>query len=180
MIRNRKHKKIDTAKMYRHFAIVTVGLTALVGVLADGEAQQAIETELAKQSEQRRLEEADKNSGSREIIRKDPHATGAAGSFGSDSAIGSASMGTATSSSRDFIRLPPGAKPGMEIWERLGLTEAEWFALPSETRKSLAGTNDPMIIGTEEERREAMKKMSEASRSRANPNPGQQPEESDY
>lgn len=170
------------AKMYRHFAIVTVGVTALVGVLADGEAQQALKDQLAERSEQRRMEEAEKDQGNREIIRKDPHATGQAGSFGSDSAIGAGGLGNglATSNSRNFIKLPPGAKPGMEIWERLGLTEQEWFALPSDVRKSLAGTNDPMIVGNEEERREAMKKMTEASRSRANPNPGQQLDESDY
>lgn len=170
MVRNKKHQKIDMAKMYRHFAVVTVAVTALVGILADGEATQAVEGHIREQAEKKRIEEADKvGSANREIIRRDQFAGGGGGSFDSGPSLSSISAGTATSDSSNFIRISPGEKSSATVWGRLGISEEEWFSLPPHVRKTLAGTNDPMIVGTEEERREAMKKASAASRSRARP-----------
>lgn len=168
MVRNAKHKPADMKAMYRHFAAVTIVATALVGVFADGEAQQAVEDKLVEKAEQNRLASADPTRQNRELIRKDPAATG--GSFGPSTApIGIAGGSGGVSSSVDFIKVATAAKGGKTVWEKLGLTREDWFKLPPDVRKSLAGTNDPMIVGTEEERREAVKKLSEASRSRARP-----------
>lgn len=171
MVRNKKHQKVDMAKMYRHFAVVTVAVTAMVGMLADGEAQQAVESQLKERAEKQRIAKADKtNATNKELIRRDPQADGGGGgSFGSANAITGYGVGSSTSDSSNFIKLPPGEKNAKTIWGRFGISEEDWFSLPPEVRRELAGTNDPMIVGTPEERREAMKKMSAASRSRARP-----------
>jgi hypothetical protein len=170
MVRNRKHQKVDMAKMYRHFAVVTVAATALIGVLADGEAQQAVEDEIKERAEQKRVQEADKvGGGSRELIRRDPYAGGGGGSFSPDSSLTGISAARGSSDSSNFIQVLPGETDNQTVWGRLGISKEDWFSLPPEVRKSLAGTNDPMIVGTAEERRAAMKKASEASRSRARP-----------
>ena len=170
MVRNKKHQKMDMAKMYRHFAVVTVAVTALVGILADGEATQAVEEHIREKSEKERIQAADKtSSANREIIRRDQFAGGGGGGFDSGPSLSSIGAGSASSDSSNFITITPGEKNSATVWGRLGISEEEWFSLPPDVRKALAGTNDPMIVGTKEERREAMKKASEASRSRARP-----------
>ncbi|WP_435417753.1 hypothetical protein WAB17_12915 [Parerythrobacter aurantius] len=170
MVRNRKHQKTDPAKLYRHFAVFTVAATALVGIMADGEATQALEDKVRAQQERTQLqEESKKYSTNREIIRRDGASGG--GSFGSSNSIAIAGVGTGIGSvdPNNFITVASVEKNGKTVWGRLGLSEEDWFKLPSEVRKSLAGTNDPMVIGTPEERRAAMKKLAAASRSRARP-----------
>ena len=168
MIRNSKHTPTNMKAMYRHFAIVTIVATALVGIFADGEAQQAVETKLAEKAHEAKLLAADKTRQNRELIRKDPAA--AQGSFGASSGpIGIAGGSGGVADSANLIKVAATAKGGKTVWEKLGLTKEDWFKLPPDVRKSLAGTNDPMIVGTEEERQAAIKKLSEASRSRARP-----------
>lgn len=170
MVRNRKHQKIDMAKMYRHFAVVTVAVTALVGLFADGEATQAVEDHMQERAERERIAKAEKErEADKQLIRRDHYAGGGGGSFDSGMALAGISAGTATSDSSNFIQLPPGEKDETTVWGRLGISREDWFSLPSDVRKALAGTNDPMIIGTAEERREAMRRASAASRSRARP-----------
>lgn len=168
MVRNRKKQKVDMAKMYRHFAVVTVALTAIIGILADGEAQQAAKSELQERAEQNKRAEANKGTGN-ELIRRDPYPGGGGGSFSPDNALTSFNAGLGTSDASNFIQLPAGDKEAKTVWGRLGISEEDWFSLPSDVRISLAGTNDPMIVGTPEERRAAIKKLSAASRSRARP-----------
>lgn len=170
MVRNRKHRKVDMAKMYRHFAVVTVAVTALVGLLADGETSQAVERQLREQAEKQRLKQAEEESGvGRELIRRDRYASGGGASFDSGMSLSSIAAGSASSNSSNFIKLPPGEKNSETVWGRFGISEEDWFSLPSDVRRTLASTDDPMIVGTEEERREAMRRLSEASRSRARP-----------
>lgn len=167
MVRSAKYKPADMKAMYRHFAVVTMVATALVGVFADGEAKQVVEVKLAERAEENRLAAADPTRQNRELIRKDPAATG--GSFGPSTGPIGIAGGGGVSSTAGMIKVATGPKGTRTVWERLGLTKEDWFKLPPDVRKSLAGTNDPMIVGTEEERREAVKKLSEASRSRARP-----------
>lgn len=46
-------------KMYRHFAVVTLLLTACIALFADGERREAIENELAAQKKQAELQQQD-------------------------------------------------------------------------------------------------------------------------
>lgn len=169
MVRSRKDKPVSMAKMYRHFAIATVALTAVVGILADSEAQRSVSDTLKQKAHDSRVENSGKARKARELIRRDPHADSGGSGFAPDHAISGVSAVSMAATNSSFLRLPPGAKDSKPVWEQLGLTEEEWFALPPEVRRSLAGTDDPMIVGTAEERREAMRKMSAASRSRARP-----------
>lgn len=172
MVRSRKSKPTDMAKLYRHFAAVTVAVTAAIALLAD-EVKQSAATELQQKIDKDRAENSAEVPQVHSLIRRDPHANGGTGGngggFAPDNDLSNFGADAGGADSGKFVKLPPGGKDTRPVWERLGLTEEEWFALPPHVRRSLAGTNDPMIVGTEEERREAIRKMSAASRSRAHP-----------
>jgi hypothetical protein len=70
-----------TSEMYRHFATVTVALTALVAFFANGESQQAV----AAASESHRAEPA---VAKKTPIQPETDADGDSGSFGSDDNAG--------------------------------------------------------------------------------------------
>ncbi len=50
-----------TAKMYRHFAIVTVGITACLAMFADGENREAVHDSIVRQQQQQQMAAAEKN-----------------------------------------------------------------------------------------------------------------------
>ena len=81
-----------TAKMYRHFAFITVAITASLAVFADGEQRQAIEENIAQKKQNQELVETE-----RELARQGKGgnsglnlkiAAETSGSFGSDAGTG--------------------------------------------------------------------------------------------
>ena|GEM_PF-5183679 len=130
-----------TAKMYRHFAIITICITACLAMFADGENRQQIENHISKKQNQSRMMNAEQDLSKqgkggntrREIVNK--RAT--KGSFGSDEhmpttlnvgsgtftsdkperTLGAPAGYTGGESSADEIVIPSSPPPGMSIAE---------------------------------------------------------------
>ena len=49
-----------SAKMYRHFAVITVGITGCLALFADGEQQEAIRDQIAQQQEAKELRDKER------------------------------------------------------------------------------------------------------------------------
>lgn len=129
-------KAQNAARMYRHFAVVTVIITAAVAIMADpgsgenvDEAFKSVEVYSQKQQQKFTKASTEKfgtgalidNSDSREIE----------GEFGSDSWVGYAGAGR--SSSRPQRQTLASETP----WVLLGMTKAEFEALSPEERAKL-------------------------------------------
>ena len=136
MVRKKKSAP-NTVRIYRHFAVVTVLVTAAVALMAGGDSrQQAIETvEKEQQRAQTRAKENAMfqsgalvdNSNSREIQ----------GEFGDDGWTGFAGPTTSVPASSGSIAAndPP--------WVRLGMTQQDWAALSREQQDRLLASLPP-------------------------------------
>ena len=58
MVRRSRNAKLNT-NMYRHFAVITVCLTAALAMFADGESRDAVADELAAREQKAKLEKAE-------------------------------------------------------------------------------------------------------------------------
>lgn len=68
-------------QMFRHFAIITVGITLCIAMFADGESRQAIEDEFSERQAQNEMLRADAARGAnRPLVRRTP----TRGSFSAD------------------------------------------------------------------------------------------------
>ncbi|WP_155805981.1 hypothetical protein [Erythrobacter litoralis] len=167
MVRKAKKKPLSTAKMYQHFAVVTICVTAAIGFMADDEAQDAVKAEMAKQVADVRKPDGEPVSA---IItrREGSDAQQGGGSFGPDTALGAPTLAARGSGrlSATMRRAPSKVGQGAAIWSILGMTEDEWFALSPELRRQLTGGRNVLLSGTSAERQAAMERLTQASRAR--------------
>jgi len=120
-----------TATMYRHFAILTVAATLVVGVFADGESRKAVASEI-------KVSQRPSHAGPTELARKDARP---AGSFGSDSGTFGAPMDSVGAAAQDGL-LPAGfsATPAPMVaagYTTYGVSAQVWETLTPEQKKAL-------------------------------------------
>lgn len=132
------------AKMYRHFAVVTVCLTGALAILADGENREAVADELAKREQRAELErvEAEKFGQPRLVTsvarRGDGHSAtfdyGGTGEFGApmDSVGGHAQGGSGSLPRNSTARVGTGID-----YAALGLTKEAFERLDPAEREAL-------------------------------------------
>jgi len=119
--------------MYRHFAVVTVGVTLVVGVFADGESRKAVASEVHAAARPRQ-------AGPTELVRHDAHVHG---SFASDASLGEfgAPMDVAGATPQDgAVPQTSSADPTSTVpagFTRYGVSAATWSALTDDQRKAL-------------------------------------------
>lgn len=135
----RSRKKPEPAKLYRHFAVITLAVTAAVAFMVDPASERKLEKAVT-------TAEAKSDQASREFKRasREQFGTGqlvdasesreVEGEFGSDSWVGFA--GNGVSSSRPAYRYAPGAEP----WVLLGMTREEFEALSRDEQAELLET----------------------------------------
>ena len=161
----RAHTKAVTTQMYRHFAVLTVGVTLVVGVFADGESREAIA------SEARAAAPAPK-AGPTELARKD---TRARGSFGSDESFDQtfgAPMDSFGASAQDGVmpdNLAQSPEPGVPAsFTRYGVSSAVWASLSEEQRQALIDRHKAERLAAEApERAKQIEGLLAASRARS-------------
>jgi len=154
-----------TAQMYRHFAVLTVGVTLAVGVFADGESRKAIA------SEARAAAPAPK-AGPTELVRKDSRAHG---SFASDEGFDQnfgAPMDSAGASAQDGVlpdNLTQSPDPGVPAgFTQYGVSSAVWASLTEDQRKALMARQKAERAAAEApERAKQIEDLLAASRARS-------------
>jgi hypothetical protein len=135
MVRRKQLAQASAAKMYRHFAVVTVAATAMMAILVDGENRAA----LAHDAPAPQVHASGPKYGR---VRLASHVDPATrGSFGPDSDLsdssdddGSGVFGSEAVSGEWDKRVSAAPNP----WTRFGLSEAEWNALGTADRARLA------------------------------------------
>ena len=130
----RAQTKAVTAQMYRHFAVLTVGVTLAVGVFADGESRKAIASE-AQAAAPKPL------AGPTTLVRKDGRSHG---SFTTDAALDSnfgESMDTIGATAQDgfvpgdFVQSENLGVPAS--FTQYGVSSEVWASLSDEQKKAL-------------------------------------------
>ncbi|MEW4448130.1 hypothetical protein [Qipengyuania sp. JC766] len=155
----RQTKPTISKTMYVHFAAITLALTGALAMLADSESLTAIASEAAddRSSPVEAKPLIDKRDESRQAGRWSAE-TGAFGSATITDPDASGSMATSHE----------GDVPDGDILRRLGLTQAQWDALPREEQLRLLGeldTRAPTV--SSDERRAAAERILEASNARS-------------
>ena len=123
-----------TARMYRHFALLTVAVTLVVGVFADGESRKAVASEIEAASRP-------KAAGSSQLVRKDGPPNGhSAGDSGFDGVFG-APTDTTGAIANDGI-VPGDFAPESERlvpagFSQYGVSAEVWATLTDDQKKSL-------------------------------------------
>lgn len=163
----RKQTAVSPYRIYRHFAVVTVVLTAGVAILADGERRAALAEEIEAREQRNELEIASQQKfGKPRLVKKTPQG---GGSFGSDSGSFGDPMDDPGSSSSGYVPanlwFSGGSTP---VYHRLGLTEAQWAALSEDQREALRRkAGEEAARARTAERRDQVDRLLEASTSRA-------------
>lgn len=153
--------------MYKHFAAVTIGVTAMVGLLADGEAQKAVEQQLEEKAERERIANADAlSNGNRRRIIEGEESVGT-GSFGPGTAMGLTAAGFDSSTTERSRREAIRTEDAVPIYTRIGLSKKEWFALSEESRKELEKKYRELTGEGARTTTPNMRAIAEASRQRA-------------
>lgn len=129
MVRRVQPKPV-TAQMYRHFAILTVAVTLVVGVFADGESREAVASEVRAAAPAPR-------AGPTELVRHDRQ-----GSFGPDDAgngdFGAPMDSAGAAAQEGFVPVEVGNEPAPGVpagFTSYGVSQAEWSKLTAEQRK---------------------------------------------
>lgn len=129
----KKQQPAGALRMYRHFAIVTVALTAALALFADGESREAMAEEIAAREQRNELAHASAEKfGKPRLVRKEP---ASAGSFGSDGGDFGEPMDDAGGGNPSGYISGPVNAPSAYAY--FGLSEAEWEALSEEQRAAL-------------------------------------------
>jgi len=130
----RAQTKAVTAQMYRHFAVLTVGVTLAVGVFADGESRKAIASE-AHAAAPKPL------AGPTKLVRKDARAHG---SFTTDAALDSnfgEPMDTTGAAAQDGVvpdNFTQAETHGVPAgFTQYGVSSQVWASLSDDQRKAL-------------------------------------------
>jgi len=166
----RKQPQVSTARIYRHFAVVTLLLTGAVAVFADGENRQALAEEIAEREEQGRVARASAEMfGPPRLVKKAP---AGGGSFGSDRGEFGMPMddGGSDNASGYFPDEHAAAGHTPAAYARFGLSEAEWAALTEEQREALrrqAGSDAALAQSSERALQIGRLKAASAARSGA-------------
>jgi hypothetical protein len=132
------------AKMYRHFAVVTVCLTSAIAILADGENREAVADELARREQRAELKRAETEKfGAPKLVASSALRGGHAATFdygGTASSFG-APMDTAGANAQGGSGLLPHnstTRVGTGIdYAALGLTKEEFEQLAPSERDAL-------------------------------------------
>ena len=135
----RKQPPVPTARIYRHFAVVTMLLTGAVAVFADGENRAAMAEEIAEREQKNALARASAEKFGPPRLVKKP-ATANVGSFGSDSGeFGSPMDHAEGDNSSGYV--PEDFAPANAFvpaaYSRFGLSAEEWARLDEEQRAAL-------------------------------------------
>ncbi|MGV2496184.1 hypothetical protein [Altererythrobacter sp. Ery1] len=136
----RVNPAVLNAKMYRHFAVVTVCLTSALAILADGENREAVADELARRDRQAELKRAEAEKfGTPELITSSALRGGHAASFdygGTASTFGAPmdTAGASTQGESGYLPHNSTTRVGTGIdYAALGVTKEEFERLdPSE------------------------------------------------
>ena len=121
----------NNAKMYRHFAAVTILLTAAVAVMADGNSRRTVEDAVDQHQKEQALQEANAEMFGTGRLIDNSKSDQVQGEFGDDSWVGGIEAGydSSTYSSEAAPDLPP--------WVRLGLSREAYEQLPEEEQARL-------------------------------------------
>ncbi|MDC0887296.1 hypothetical protein OAS19_05860 [Altererythrobacter sp.] len=163
---------MSTAKMYQHFAVVTVLVTASMALMADDDAQATIGQELKKQADS--LDTAGKtalkNSGATIEWRSGqaPPPKASQG-FGANTAFGSPTIGVRGKGTvgQNMTVTRSKLAQDTEIWEKIGMSEEAWNALSAEEQSQYLNGRNVMLTGSAREREQAMRAISNAARDRS-------------
>lgn len=143
------------AHLYRHFAIVTIGLTLVLALFTDGENRQAIAQEIESREEQAAFARASAQKfGKPKLLQAPPPSIG---SFGEDVAMGAA---TTPSRSGAIGRLTPSTPPGtaanIAAARSVGYPEQQLATMGQSEREQLVkGLRSAGVLDQEERRRRA-------------------------
>ena len=114
------------AAMYRHFAVLTVALTLVVGLFADGESRQAVASEV-------RAAQTPAEATPNRLVRKDARAAGSFSSDGGNDTAFGAPMDTAGAAAQEGV-LPDDFAAG----EQGGIPAGYYqYGIPADTWASL-------------------------------------------
>lgn len=136
MVRRKQLAQASAAKMYRHFAVVTVAATAMMAMLVDGENRDA----LAHDAPAPHVHASGPKYGRVRLASHVDPATRGSFSPDSDPFAGSADDGSGVLGNDTIAGGGWGERVSIapNPWTRFGLTEAEWNELGAEDRAKLA------------------------------------------
>ena len=154
-----------TAQMYRHFAALTLAVTLVVGLFADGESRKAVASEVAKPRPAPR-------AGPAALARKDTRTQGGfADDTGFDGTFG-APMDLAGATAQDGwlpvdLQLGPGeGMPGG--YNEYGVSAEVWASLtPAQKQALIARHKAELAAAQAQERRTDISRLLAASRARS-------------
>ncbi|KLI63764.1 hypothetical protein [Aurantiacibacter marinus] len=127
-------------KMYKHFAMATISLTAGIAMFADSDNRHAVSNHIEEREQNARLQQASAEiTTPRELIRRD---RGTQGTFGDEAGIsGSPTVTPRSSNSGSFAPPQTGRRSAVAGYEQAfidGMSEAEYraflAALPPQMR----------------------------------------------
>lgn len=165
-------------KMYRHFAAITLGITLVLGLFANGEGRQAladeIDEEVAERQEAARVAGAQiAKFGQPKLIRRESRrdTSWGYGGYGDsfDNDYGKPSDGSSTGSSVASYkgRVNPNAKVP-DAYAPYGISQAEWRAMSDEEREAfLRNRNKPQPVVSAEQHQQQVEGLLAASAARA-------------
>lgn len=157
-----------TAKMYRHFAVITVALTLTLALFADGENRQAVAEEVERVERENELARAEAEKlGAPKLFRRAPEQSGG-GSFGPDT---DASYGAPMDNGGGNVtRVQRSASMPVTSGELidLGLSEEELAALtPEQLEELLEQLRASRQAASSAERESQVARLLDRSRSRS-------------
>jgi len=153
--------KIDVAsvpKIYRHFAVVTLVVTLLVAMFADGENREAMADEIRSREQNAEMKAASAAKYGTAKLIKSSGLERKGGGFGKDSGEFGAPMDTVGSQADynpDVFKggAAPQFVPG--AYRQFGISKAEWDPLSEEERAKLIAEMNGGGLSTDPEIREA-------------------------
>lgn len=138
MARRARKPAVD-ARMYRHFAVVTVCLTAALAIFADGESRKAVTDEIAARERRAALERAEvEKFGQAKLIDRSGAST-ATFDYGGSADFGAPMDGTGSDDGSSYVpRRNSTTQVGSGIdYAALGLTQEEFERLDPSAQEAL-------------------------------------------
>lgn len=133
--------KFSMPKAYRHFAVVTVALTTLMAVFADGENREAISKTVEDQRQDQDLHREEAEKYGRPVLKiKDSDSSKGGGHFASDAETGAGLVmvgGGGGSYSQHRSRAGVGARVAAGAYRRQGITDEQLAKLTPGERDAL-------------------------------------------
>jgi hypothetical protein len=161
----RANTQAVSAQMYRHFAVLTVAITLVVGVFADGESRQAVASEV--RAAQKQTPEARPTK----LVRKDVRAQG---SFSADGSVDSnfgAPMDTTGAAPQDGVLPSAPDDDHTDVpagFTQYGVSAGTWSTLTDAQKKALMARQQAAQEAAQSpERGEQIDSLLAASRTRS-------------